>query len=61
MDEAFSLLTLKVKQTLKLIALLLSDTQVGTKTNKPKANEIILFIIKVLTIIYIFFAVSIFI
>ena len=34
MDEAFILLTLKVKQTLKLIALLLSDSQVGTKPNK---------------------------
>ena len=43
MDEALILETLKVKQTPKLIALPLSDTQIGTKTNKQKANEIILF------------------
>ena len=34
MDEAFILVALKVKQIPKLIALPLSDTQVGTKTNK---------------------------
>ena len=34
MDKAFILVALKVKQTPKLIALPLSDTQVGTKTNK---------------------------
>ena len=33
-DKAFILVALKVKQTPKLIALPLSDTQVGTKTNK---------------------------
>ena len=61
MDEALILLTLKVKQTLKLIALLLSDTQVGTKTNKQTQRKRNYIIYKVLTIIYIFFAVSIFI
>ena len=60
MDEALILLTLKVKQTLKLIALLLSDTQVGTKTNKQTKRKRNYIIYKVLTIIYIFFAVSIF-
>ena len=34
MDKAFILVALKVKQTPKLIALLLSDAQVGTKINK---------------------------
>ena len=61
MDEALILLTLKVKQTLKLIALLLSDTQVGTKTNKQTQRKRNYIIYKVLSIIYIFFAVSIFI
>ena len=61
MDEALILLTLKVKQTLKLIALLLSDTQVGTKTNKQTQRKRNYIIYKVLSIIYIFFTVSIFI
>ena len=53
------LVALKVKQTPKLIALPLSDTQVGTETNKQtnksKRNYIIY---KLLTINYIFFAAS---
>ena len=38
-DKAFILVALKVKQTPKLIALPLSDTQVGTKTNKQTNKQ----------------------
>ena len=61
MDEAFILVALKVKQIPKLIALPLSDTQVGTKTNKQTKRKRNYIIYKASTIIYIFFAVSIFI